>query len=449
MSGLDEALNHAEICARETRRLVIEAGARHRAAEAFAGLFAGEQAVVVADERTFEAAGREVFEGFRRAGRPASGPVLFPPDIVAEDARVLELQSALEGLPGIPVVVGSGTLNDLTKLASHRLGRPYMVVATAASMDGYTAFGASILHEGSKQTFACPAPVAVLADLDVIARAPREMNAAGYADLLAKNVAGADWILADAAGVEPIDGRVWEMVHGPFRSWVESPAGIARGEPPALGRLVLGLMTTGLAMQEARSSRPASGAEHQFSHLWDMQHHIHGGSAPSHGFKVGIGTLASLALHEDLLGRDLQDLDVDRAVGRWPTLGQIEERIGVVLGTGSLGAKAVEEARAKYPTREQLRSQLASACNGWPASRARLARHLIPARDARDMLRAAGCPTEPEQIGIDRDRLRASFEQASYIRRRFTILDLMQRLNLMAPAMERLFGPEGAWPVQD
>ena len=64
----------------------------------------------------------------------------------------------------IPVAVGSGTINDLTKLAAHQLGRPYIVVATAASMDGYTAYGASITHQGSKQTFDCPAPLAVIAD---------------------------------------------------------------------------------------------------------------------------------------------------------------------------------------------------------------------------------------------------------------------------------------------
>ena len=92
-------------------------------------------------------------------------------------------------------------------------------------------------------------------------------------------------------------------------------------------------------MQAARSSRPASGAEHQFSHLWDMQHHTHDGVAPSHGFKVGIGTLASLALYEVLLRRDVEHLDVDAAVARWPSLERVEARITAVLGSGELAAK--------------------------------------------------------------------------------------------------------------
>ena len=230
------------------------------------------------------------------------------------------MQAVLAASQAIPVAVGTGTINDLTKLAAHRLGRPYMVVATAASMDGYTAYGASITYRESKQTFDCAAPRAVVADLDVIAAPPPGMNASGYADLLAKSVAGADWILADAAGEEPIEPATWATVQDSLPSWVDSPAGVARGDSGCLQRLVVGLLMSGFAMQRARSSRPASGAEHQFSHLWDMQHHTHNGAPPSHGFKVGIGTLASLALYEVLLRRDLERLDVDDAVAGWPSL---------------------------------------------------------------------------------------------------------------------------------
>ena len=92
----------------------------------------------------------------------------------------------LKNHDAIPIAVGSGTINDLTKLSSHLTGRRYMCVGTAASMDGYTAFGASITADGSKQTFNCPAPQACLADLDIICQAPIEMTASGYADLFAK-----------------------------------------------------------------------------------------------------------------------------------------------------------------------------------------------------------------------------------------------------------------------
>lgn len=443
-SLLDRALR----AARDTRFLSVEAGARHDAARIFASAFGDAPAVIVADEWTDAAAGRDIAEGLRRAGIVCEPTFRFGPDVYAEYSFVERLQEALGSHGAIPVAVGSGAINDLTKLAAHRLGRPYMAVATAASMDGYTAYGASITHRGSKQTFDCPAPRAVVADLDIIAGAPRGMNASGYADLLAKGAAGADWILADSAGEEPIDPAVWSTVQDFLPSWVGSPGGIARAEPGALRGLVVGLMMSGFAMQAAKSSRPASGADHQFSHLWDMQHHTHEGAAPSHGFKVGIGTLASLALHETLLRRNFGRLDVGAAVASWPTLEQAEGRIRSLFGTGELAEKALEETRAKNPSPDTLRAQVERIRDAWPALRERLARYLEPFREARAMLREAGCPSEPEQIGISRERLRLSYEQAYFIRRRFTVLDFAMRLGVFGSALDELFGPGGAWPPE-
>ncbi len=435
--------------ARDTRFLAVDTGIRHSAAEVFSGVFGPRSAVIVADRQTFAAAGRDVHDSFRRANHACEDPVVFGPDVHAGASYVEELEAALRSVQAIPVAVGSGTINDLSKLAAHRVNRPYMVVATAASMDGYTAYGASITCQGSKQTFDCPAPRAVLADLEVIAHAPPEMNAAGYADLLAKCVAGADWILADQLEVEPIDTKAWEMVQRSLHCWVRSPQAIPRGEPEALRRLLHGLLMSGFAMQAAQSSRPASGAEHQFSHLWDMQHHTHHGAAPSHGFKVGIGTLASLALYENLLDRTFAGFDVEPAVERWPRLECALQRITEVLGNGDLGTKAKEETRAKHPSREVVRDRLLRLRDRWPELRVKLAHQLIPLRDARAMLREAGCPSEPEQIGISRGRLRLSYEQAYYLRRRFTVLDVARHLGVMDVALDNLFGPVGPWPEEE
>jgi len=176
-----------------------------------------------------------------------------------------------------------------------------------------------------------------------------------------------------------------------------------------------------------------------------MQHHTHDGAAPSHGFKVGIGTLASLGLYEVLLRRDLARLDVEAAVADWLSPERVEVRIAALLGSGELAEKAWEETRAKHPTADVLRAQLVRLRAGWPVLRERLARHLRPFRNARAMLSEAGCPSEPEQIGISRDRLRRSYEEAYYIRRRFTVLDFAMRLGVFESALDELFEPGGAW----
>jgi len=442
--SLAEALR----AARETRCLEIGAGIKSATPRVFREQFGERPAVIVADVNTYRAAGQAVAEAFRAAGHRMLDPFIFRvPDLYAEHRFVMELESAFRGHAAVPVAVGSGTVNDLTKLASHRTERPYMCVATAASMDGYTAFGASITYQGAKQTFLCPAPVAVVADLDVICAAPGEMNASGYADLLAKVPAGSDWILADAFGLDVIDQQAWAIVQGRLRELVSDPVGVRSGKPAAIGKLVEGLMLGGFAMQSARSSRVASGAEHMFSHVWDMQHHTHNGHAPSHGFKVAIGTLATTALYERLLAKEMEKIDVERLCAAWPDEESWVARAGDFLGEGDLATVGARELRAKHSSPAQLGEQLRLLKAAWPKLRERLESQLLPLATLRRMLRDAGAPTEPEQIGITRERLRQTYWQASCIRRRFTVLDLAVRTGLLDACLDEIFGPAGLWPV--
>ncbi len=442
--SLAEALSAAS----ETRCLEIGAGVKSAAPHVFRKQFGDRPAVIVADLNTYRVAGQAVAEAFGAAGHPTIEPFLFrAPDLYAEHRFVTELETALRAHKAIPVAVGSGTINDLTKLASHRTERPYMCVATAASMDGYTAFGASITYQGAKQTFQCPAPTAVVADVEVISAAPGEMNAWGYADLVAKVPAGADWIMADALGVEPIHAQAWAIVQGRLREMVADPVGVRNRKPATIAKLVEGLLLGGFAMQAAKSSRPASGADHQFSHLWDMQHHTHNGHAPSHGFKVGIGTLAAVALYERLLARPMDKLDVARCCAEWPDAESWVARGRELLNDKELAEGAARELRAKHSTPEQLGEQLKLLKSVWPKLREQLRAQLLPLNTLRQMLRDVGAPTEPEQIGITRARLRRSYWQALCIRRRFTVLDLAVRAGLLDPCLDEIFGPAGLWPM--
>jgi glycerol-1-phosphate dehydrogenase [NAD(P)+] len=448
LTGQKLSLAEALRAARETRALEIGENVLDQTPRLFREQFGERRAVIIADANTCAVAGDAVAGAFHAAQHPMLKPYIFrSPHLYAEHHLVEELELSLKQHDAIPIAVGSGTINDLTKLAAHRSDRPYLCVATAASMDGYTAFGASITCQGSKQTFLCPAPTAVVADLKVICAAPGDMNAWGYADLLAKVTAGADWILADALGAEPMDARAWAIVQGRLRELVADPAGVRLRNPAAIRRLAEGLLLGGFAMQSARSSRPASGAEHQFSHLWDMQHHTHQGVAPSHGFKVGVGTMAITALYECLLEKPLDQLDVDRCSAAWPDGGKWSETVRGLFGAGELAVIAAREVGAKSGDPQSLRAQLQRLRAAWPHLRRRLRAQLIPFAELRRLLQAVGAPTEPEQIGISRARLRESFWQAFCIRRRFTVLDLAVRAGVFGECLDEIFGPHGAWPM--
>lgn len=439
---LEEALTSAA----ETKVLCVGTGVIRQTAAVFRANFPGQTAWVVADPTTFRLTGESVHRQLAEAGLATLAPFIFDdPGLFAEHRFVEKLEAAFRQHQVIPIAVGSGTINDLVKLAAHRVDRPYLCVATAASMDGYTAFGASITYRGAKQTFDCRAPRAVIADIDLIRRAPAEMTASGYADLQAKITAGADWLVADALGIEPIDLRAWSIVQGGLRDALAHPAEARAGHAAAVSALTEGLMLGGFAMQWTKTSRPASGAEHQFSHLWDMEHHVHGGVSPSHGFKVGLATLAIASLYEALLELPLENLDVERCCSRWPDRKAAEAGVRAQFAGEDFVETAVKETVAKHPSSAELRLQLNRLKAVWPDLRIRLRAQLVPRTELRRRLEIVGAPTEPEAIGLTRAALRRAFHRAYFIRRRFTVLDLAVRAQVLDDCLATLFGPGGTW----
>ncbi len=444
---IGEALREAT----DTQHVVIGEGVLSSVAEVFERSFGDNAAVVVGDENTFDVAGTRVGRRLEGTGREVMDRFVFPgqPTLHADFKNIETLTQALRAHQAIPVAVGSGTVNDIVKRAAHECGRPYMNVATAASMDGYTSFGASITKDGFKQTMECSAPRAVVADLVVLLKAPGRMTSAGYADLLAKITAGADWIIADALEVEPITPKVWSLVQGPLRDATGRPDDLHAGDPAAMEALIEGLIMAGLAMQAASSSRPASGAEHQFSHLWEMEglgeNPQHGEPPLSHGFKVGVGTVSIAALYERVLERDLARLDIDAAVQAWPSREEVERRVRAAFASTGLEDAAVEESRAKYIDAGELMLRLELLAERWPELRARVRGQLMPAHQVRALLKDADCPITPSEIDLRVDRFKATYRRAQMIRRRYTILDLANETGILDECVEELFARGGFW----
>lgn len=432
-----------------TRHVVVERRGLAAVGRLVPALFPGRPVMIVADETTFALAGRQVEATLRAAGQPQLDPFVFPgvPTLRPDTRHVASIRARLEsaGQPALPVAVGSGAINDLVKRAAHEAGLPYIVVATAASMDGYTASGAALIHEGVKQTFPCEAPVAVISDLDLLAAAPTSMTAAGYGDLVGKMTAGADWIVADALEIEPIRPDVWAMVQGPLPALLTDPARYQAGDRASIEQLFLGLMMTGLAIQVSGSSRCASGSEHQFSHLWEMRGLEHGGEPVSHGVKVGFGSIFSAALYERFLARDWSRFDIDAAVSAYPTLATMESTIRALDDPPALIDLALAECRAKWVDADTLRQRLATFREGWPAMKERLEAQVMSPANLGALLAEGGCPTETAAIGLTRDQVRASYAAARWIRRRYTLHDLAFELGVLDDLVDEMFAPGGFW----
>ncbi|MDN5962979.1 MAG: sn-glycerol-1-phosphate dehydrogenase [Actinomyces sp.] len=432
----------------DTRSVVMGYDVLAETGRVFRDRFGDAHAIVVADGNTWEVAGDAVTASLREAGVVLEEPYVFPghPTLYASYENAVVLRDHLAGVNAIACSIGSGSLNDLTKRASDELGRRYMNVCTAASMDGYAAFGASLTECGFKHTMSCRAPEALVADLPTMAAAPQRCTASGLGDLIEKIPAGADWIIADELGIEPIDQEVWDLVQGPLPRAISDPVGLAEGRAEAFEGLAEGLIMSGLSMQKYRiSSRPASGAGHQFSHVWEMEHLGMDQDPPlTHGLKVGLGTIAVLALWQRILDIDFSDLDVDALVAQWPSREEEEASVRASF-TGNMVEPAVKETMAKYLSPEQLRERLLLITRKWPTIRERCRSQVVAPEEVERILREVGAIFHPQQIGLTQQRFHDTYLRCRMIRSRYTLVDFLHETGVLAAQTDKLFEPDGYW----
>jgi glycerol-1-phosphate dehydrogenase [NAD(P)+] len=388
---------------------------------------------IIADENTMKAAGNR-FERFCLDSQiPIGGKLVFAgdPELTSEYKNIEKIKEHLSSSNFIPVAVGSGTVNDLVKRASSELKIKYAIFATAASVDGYASDGAAILYKGLKQTLPCAAPAFIAADTNVLMKAPIEMTASGYADLLAKNPAGVDWILADSLGLDPIEGNIWKMIQGNLRDWTSEPEKLIKKDEAAFNRLFTGLNVSGFAMQFMKRSRPVSGAEHLMSHIWEMEGHTYRGKHVSHGFKVAIGSLASVALMESVFSRELSLKQIHSALDDWPTLDERLENVSRYFQNTKAVDDLIEINKEKYITREELEKRLTRLKKNWPHLQEKISQHLIPYGEYRSLLKNASCPVKPEDVGLTVEKVLHTYIPAQMMRNRYTILDLAYETGLL------------------
>lgn len=421
------------------REIVTAPGALDDVAAFYRRNHGDHKAIVIADDNTHAAAGEKVVDRLAAAGIAVTSHVLAGrPRPKSNVAGAEEIMTVIADAGAIPVAVGSGVVNDLVKYAAFQLGRDYSCIATAASMDGYASAGAPLTQDGFKKTIACRPPVAIVADLTVLAAAPPEMAGWGFGDLAGKVPAGADWLLADALGIETIDDVAWPLVQGNLRQWLADPDGVAAGDPHAIAALFVGLTVSGLAMEFYGSSRPASGADHQIAHMWEMEGLTHNGERVSHGACVSIGTLTALHLYDWIIERDFTEADVAVAVRRARTLAEKHAQIIAHIGNSEIAEHALAETTAKHVEGEELYDRLHKWVSIWPDLRPRLKAHLLRHDEMADLLGRANAPLRAREIGVSPDHHRQTVLAARFIRSRYSVLDTLDDFGLLEVAIDNV-----------
>ena len=307
----------------DIKKIVMRAGALSELPSVISFLGEYKNVVMICDENTYAAAGKKASELY-----PFSKViVLDPTDLHANEHGVALAKAELPEGAELLVAVGSGTVHDITRYTAYTHGIKFVSVPTAASVDGFVSNVAAMTWNGAKKTIPAGMPVAMVADLDIIANAPMRMTASGVGDMIGKYTAIVDWRIGHALTGEYLCEEIIALVDEALVAVKESAPRLASGDREAYGVLCYGLVLSGIAMQFVGVSRPASGAEHHISHFIEMTVPAEECSA-LHGEKVGVGERIVIELYRAVAQKS--DAEIAAMLADKPTVDEayIRERFG-------------------------------------------------------------------------------------------------------------------------
>lgn len=384
--------------------------------------------LLVSDSNTYAALGQKVEADLRKREWDVRMVILDGADVIADEKHIFEVLFHAHGEARTYLAVGSGTITDITRYASFCSRNGFISLPTAPSVDAYTSVGAALTMGGFKKTVPCQVPAAVFADLQTLCQAPRDMIAAGFGDVLGKYTSLADWQLGHLLLGEPYDAGVAGRLRRALLSCVENAEAIGRASKGGIAVLMEGLLESGLCMAEFGSSRPASGAEHIFSHFWEMKRTQEPRPAILHGTKVGLGTVLAARRYETI-----RDLDKEEAVARLSSasLPDREDEIAHIrTAYGPVADRIIADHR---PFLEHLEANFGALkqniVDSWPAIQEIAATVPPPARIIQLLEQVAG-PTTPQAMGLDDQDVEQALQCSHYLRGRFTVSTLGRVLGL-------------------
>jgi len=298
--------------------------------------------LIVADENTFAAAGEQTLTALRDKHIEKvvfSGKTVLVPNEKAIAAVTDRLRNT-----DLIVGIGSGVIQDLCKYVSHYNRVPYVIVATAPSMDGYASNGAAMITDGMKVTYSAGLPRAILADVDVLAKAPMDMIKAGYGDIIGKFSALNDWKLSHCVNGEYFCDYIYDLTYAQIQRTLALADGILKRDEESVRTLMEALVVIGVLMSFAGNSRPASGSEHHLSHFFEITGILRGEEYFPHGIDVAYSTVVTAEIREKLLSRPFP------ATRYRLTDAEYVKTMQTVYGSVADGCMALQEKVGNYAT---------------------------------------------------------------------------------------------------
>ncbi|MBO5021430.1 MAG: sn-glycerol-1-phosphate dehydrogenase [Clostridia bacterium] len=391
-------------------------------------------AFIFADKNTYSAAGEKVIETLEKSGIKTD-KYIFTQDIIEPDESNVGL-AVMNFKPRCDVVigVGSGVINDISKIVANVSGKKYIIVGTAPSMDGYASATSSMTMEGLKISLNSKCADVIVGDTDVLCNAPIKMMISGLGDMLAKYVSICEWRISNLVNGEYYCEEIAGLVRSSLKKCVDNAEGLLKRDEKAVKAVFEGLIICGAAMKLAGLSRPASGIEHYLSHIWDMRGAEFGTPTEFHGIQCAVGTLIAVKLYEKIKKITSDRQKAIKYVENFD-FSHWSEELRAFLGKGAESMIALEEKEQKYNI-ESHKRRLDKLYEKWDEILKIIEEELPTVSDLEELFDKVGLSKTMEEIGIDNKLLPMTFKAAKDIRDKYVLPRLCWDLGTIDEILE-------------
>jgi glycerol-1-phosphate dehydrogenase [NAD(P)+] len=387
---------------------------------------------VVSDANTYRAAGMQVEAILKSAGIPFCS-YTYPESaghIEPDEHAVGCLTMAMDPSCDIVMAVGSGVINDCCKVLAHAAGIPSLAVGTAPSMDGYASNSASMIRSKIKVTLYNACPAAIIADTDIMKDAPLRMLWAGLGDMLAKYNAICEWRISNIVTGEFYCENIAGLVRKSVAKVTENADGLVLRAPEAVEAVIEGLILSGVAMDFAKISRPASGLEHYFSHIWEMEALRNGRESDLHGIQVGVGLCLTLPVLDRLRAyvpnrKTAEDAMAGFSNDAW------ESEMRAIFGATAEELIPMEHTMWHKNDPEAHRKRLDILLSRWDEILRTIDEEVPDTKALLAMMRKTGMPTTAEELGLTAAQARSAFIGSREIRDKYLTTSLLWDLGVL------------------
>jgi len=398
----------------------------------------GSRCLIVADNNTYPAAGKKLYDVLTQNGFETYVCLLRDRGeerIEADELSVGQVLMSMEPEPDFLIACGSGVINDITRFVSHMTKKPFVSAGTAASMDGYTSVTAPMIFGGKKIHRHGSAPKILVLDTEILKNAPRELTFAGFGDVYGKYIAKADWLISGITTGEEVDVQALGLITQALEKLTDNVDEIRNATDEGLKAIIEGLILAGITIFTTGQTRAVASVEHNQAHIWETRLLEAGKPYPLHGTAVGCSTGYYLRMYEYFRKTDISKLDKEKAKNR--ILNRDSFRKQLVRCFGEDWLSALEKTyKCLNLTEKDFEKHYNSIVDNW--DRIIKVLDFLPSWDEyRKTYEKFGQPIHAEDIDIPADLLRYTLPCSTFYRDRYDFVFVMNILGIIEEVAEK------------